>query len=104
MTYLIQNIKPIKYTLRDICSAQNDYLGYISYTNPKLLSYAYVTEVDAKYSAKFTIYCLDTGKTKVVKTAKKTFTHSPVDLSRAFFCLLEIPYVIISPVFTGVSL
>lgn len=47
---------------------ERDLLGYISYSNPDLdKRYIMVTNLDTKYSPKFTGYCLNNGKTEEFK-------------------------------------
>ena len=59
-------------------NAQKEYLGYVTYTNPKLAGCIYVTEVNTKYTPIVTGYCLDTGETKVFKISSKDFRENPV--------------------------
>ena len=59
-------------------NAQKEYLGYVTYTNPKLAGCIYVTEVNTKYTPIVTGYCLDTGETKVFKISSKDFGENPV--------------------------
>lgn len=52
--------------------AQQDYLGYIDYANPKLNKrYILVTNLNTKYSPRFTAYCLNNGKTQELKVYKQ---------------------------------
>lgn len=53
--------------------AQSEYLGYLEYVNPKAKNYAFITDLDTKYSPKVTCYLLDTGETVVIKMDKKMF-------------------------------
>lgn len=54
--------------------AQNEFLGYIDYKNPKAKNMGCIIKIDAKYSPKLTIYKLDTGETEVVKMNKKDYS------------------------------
>jgi DNA polymerase-3 subunit alpha len=65
--------------LRTRLEAEAEYLGYISYTNPKLQNTAFVLGVDVKYSPKITVYHLDTGTTAVYKLAKQAYQKQPFD-------------------------
>lgn len=65
--------------IKDYLDAQNEYLGYIDYVNPKAKEYGYVMSIDTKYSPKLTIYELDTGKTVVYKMPKKVFATSGIE-------------------------
>ena len=52
--------------------AQQDYLGYIDYANPKLNKrYVLVMNLNTKYSPRFTAYCLNNGKTQELKVYKQ---------------------------------
>ena len=66
-------------TIKNYLDAQNEYLGYIDYVNPKAKGYGYVMSMETKYSPKLTIYELDTGKTVVYKMPKKIFATSGID-------------------------
>ena len=65
--------------LRTRLEAEAEYLGYISYTNPKLQNTAFVLDVNTKYSPKITVYHLDTGTTAVYKLAKQAYQKQPFD-------------------------
>ena len=65
-------------TIKSYLDAQNEYLGYIDYVNPKAKGYGFVMSVDTKYSPKLTIYQLDTGKTDTFKMTKKDFSVSGI--------------------------
>lgn len=58
--------------------AQKDYLGYITYKNPKLKNCIYVMDVNTKYSPVITGYDLATGETKIFKIYLKNFREQPV--------------------------
>lgn len=52
--------------------AEKEYLGYVSYTNPKLdKRYILVMDLDIRYSPRFTAYCLNNGKTEELKVYKQ---------------------------------
>ena len=58
--------------------AQSEYLGYIDYKNPKAEGYAYVLDVDTKYSPKLTMHCFDTGTTAQIKMQKTLYADSGI--------------------------
>lgn len=78
MNELYKNVSEEQFTLVDLCAAESEFVGYITYKDPSLYSKAYVVDVDTKYSPKIIIYCLDTGLTKTVKMYKKMYTENPV--------------------------
>lgn len=63
---------------------QLEYLGYIEYSDPKLNSrLVLVTGLDAKFSPRFTAYCLKTGETCEFKVHKRKFYKNP-EIKTAF--------------------
>ena len=65
--------------LRTRLEAEAEYLGYISYTNPKFQNTGFVLSVDTKYSPKIRIYMLNTGETVTVKVSKQLYQKRPFD-------------------------
>ena len=65
--------------LRTRLEAEAEYLGYISYTNPKFQNTGFVLNVDTKYSPKISVYRLDTGMTTVYKLSKPAYQKNPFD-------------------------
>ena len=65
--------------LRTRLEAEAEYLGYISYTNPKFQNTGFVLNVDTKYSPKITVYRLDTGETTVYKLQKAAYQKNAFD-------------------------
>ena len=65
--------------LRSVLEWQNEYLGYISYTNPKLQNIGFVLNLDTRYSPKASIYMLSTGETVTVKVSKQMYQKQPFD-------------------------
>ena len=65
--------------LRTRIEAEAEYLGYISYTNPKFKNTGFVLGVDTKYSPKISIYRLDTGITETYKLSKAAYQKNPFD-------------------------
>ena len=66
--------------LRTRLEAEAEYLGYISYTNPKFQNTGFVLNVDTKYSPKISLYHLDTGTTTTYKLAKAAYQKNPFDV------------------------
>ena len=65
--------------LRTRLESEAEYLGYISYTNPKFENTGFVLNVDTKYSPKISIYHLDTGVTTTYKLSKVAYQKNPFD-------------------------
>ena len=56
----------------DLIAYQKEYLGYIQYTNEELSwRYVCVTNLDTRYSPKFSAYCLQNGNDMTMKIHKK---------------------------------
>ena len=73
---IIAAIPDEELSIKERLDAQSEYLGYLTYTNEKAQNWAYILDIDTKYSPKFTVYLLDTGKTVTIKMQKKQFTDS----------------------------
>ena len=58
--------------------AQLEYLGYITYKNPKLKGYYYVTDVNTKYSPVLQCYNLADGNMETFKIYAKQFAEYPI--------------------------
>jgi DNA polymerase III alpha subunit len=65
--------------LRTRLESEAEYLGYISYTNPKFQNVGFVIDVDTKYSPKISTYRLDTGEIITYKLAKAAYQKNPFD-------------------------
>lgn len=78
LAYMCENAEPVRFTLKDKIAAEKEYLGYINVKEPRLKGYAYITETNTKFSPKITLYCLDTGREKVVKCYKKQYQENPI--------------------------
>ena len=64
--------------LRNRLEAEAEYLGYLSYTDPKFeKNVGFVLNIDTKYSPKITMYMLATGETIVYKLQKKSYERNP---------------------------
>lgn len=79
LIYMCNNAEPKPFTLSDELNAQIEFQAYCSTKIPSKRSWAYITAVDTKYSPKITLYCIDTGETKVVKMYKKQYQMNPVE-------------------------
>ena len=76
---LYNNIEDKELPLSVLISAQAEYLGYIDIVIPKLKNYAYIMDVDTKYSPKLTCYKIDTGETIIIKMNKKSYNDSNIE-------------------------
>ena len=65
--------------LRTRIESEAEYLGYISYTNPKFQNTGFVLDVNTKYSPKISVYHLDTGTTTTYKLSKAAYQKNPFD-------------------------
>ena len=65
--------------LRTRLEAEAEYLGYISYSNPKLQNTGFVLSLNTKYSPKATIYMLSDGSTITAKVSKSLYQKQPFD-------------------------
>lgn len=69
LTNLKYNGTPM--SLQDRIRYQQEYLSYIDYINPKAdIRWVAVTNLDTKYSPRFTAYCLANGQTCQIKVRK----------------------------------
>lgn len=76
---LANRIPESEIPLRTRLEAEAEFMGYLSYTNPKLQNTSFVLDVNTKYSPKITVYHLDTGTTAVYKLAKQAYQKQPFD-------------------------
>ena len=65
--------------LRTRLESEAEYLGYISYTNPKFQNTGFVLGIDTKYSPKISVYRLDSGEMITYKLAKAAYQKNPFD-------------------------
>ena len=65
--------------LRTRLEAEAEYLGYISYTNPKLQNTGFVLSLETKYSPKAMIYMLSDGNTIIAKVSKSLYQKQAFD-------------------------
>ena len=89
--------------VKEKIKAQQEYLSYIDYVNPKLgKQYVVVTNLNTNYSPKFIAYCLNNGKTCPIKIrknkkgkdyhVKNSFKDTPIhdgDIIRMIKCKQE---------------
>lgn len=85
---LCDSIEDKAIPVTDLLKAQKEYLGYLDYVNPKAVGYAYVTEINAKYSPKVTLYRLDTGENEVFKLSKQDFSRNPFNKNVILYSLI----------------
>ena len=76
---LAEKIPDGEIPLRTRLETEAEYLGYISFTNPKFQNTGFVLGVDTKYSPKISVYRLDTGETVIYKLAKAAYQKNPFD-------------------------
>ena len=64
--------------LRNRLKAETEYLGYISYVDPKLdKNIGFILDINTKYSPKITLYMLNCGQTITVKMSKLLYQKQP---------------------------
>ena len=65
--------------LRTRLEAEAEFMGYISYRNPKLQSIGMVLDINVKYTPRVQIYMLDSGETITIKIPKAMYQKQPFD-------------------------
>ena len=65
--------------LRTRLEAEAEYMGYISYTNPKFQNTGLVLDINTKYTPRLQVYMLDSGETITVKVPKAMYQKQPFD-------------------------
>ena len=65
--------------LRTRLEAEAEFMGYISYRNPKLQSIGMVLDINVKYTPRVQIYMLDSGETITIKISKAMYQKQPFD-------------------------
>lgn len=73
LRYLESNVPDVHWPIRKLIEAQQEYLGYIDYVNPKMSNQVLVLGMNTKYTPKLTIYSLAKGNTLDVKIKKPLF-------------------------------
>ena len=76
---LISMIPDTSIPLRTQLEKQLEYLGYLSYVNPKKKNIGLVLDVNTKYSPKITVYMLESGETITYKLKKAAYQNNPFD-------------------------
>lgn len=65
--------------LRTRLEAEAEFMGYISYTNPKFQNTGIVLDINVKYTPRIQVYMLDSGETITVKVPKAMYQKQPFD-------------------------
>lgn len=60
-------------SIKEQIAFENEYVGYITFTNDLPKRYVYVQSIDKKYTPRAIIYCMNTGKSINVKVDKREF-------------------------------
>jgi DNA polymerase-3 subunit alpha len=72
LKYLLKNSKLPHTSVYQRIQWQEEFLGYIDYTDPAFNKrYFVVTQLDTTYSPKFVAYCINNGKTAEMKVRKR---------------------------------
>lgn len=77
----IESITPNKrISLKEQIKFEQELLGYIQTTIPNINPrYAYVMDIDTKFSPKLNLYCLAKGTTGIMKVSKWAFEKYPIE-------------------------
>ena len=75
--------------ITSLLAAQQEYCGYIYYTNPNAKDFYYVTAINTKYTPKLTIYNLCTGESFDAKISKKDFGKNPVCVGQVIKAIIK---------------
>ena len=65
--------------IRTRLEAEAEFMGYLSYTNPKLKNVGFVIDLNTKWTPRATVYMLDSGDTITVKIPKQAYQKQPFD-------------------------
>lgn len=76
---IYDEIPDVDFAIEDKIKHQFEFLGHINTVSDEYENYCFVLNVDVKYSPKIQLYHLDTGKTEVLKIAKKMFFAKEFD-------------------------
>lgn len=68
------------FSVRDLCEAEYEFLGYISFKDPSRVKQGYVCDINLDKSPKITMYMIDKGLTKQFKMYKKQYAENPFDI------------------------
>ena len=86
LKYLLANSNYLPCSIKQKIKYESDLLGYIDYKNPKLdKKYFVVTQLDTKYSPKFTAYCLNNGSTCELRIKKNRNPKNKFDKTKKSF-------------------
>lgn len=78
LRYLETSVPDVKWSIRSLIEAQQEYLGYIDYVNPKMSNQVLVLDMNTKYTPKLTVYSLAKGNTLDVKIKKPLFNKHKI--------------------------
>ena len=91
LKYLLNVCKYPPCTIKQKIKYEEELLGYIDYKDPKLpKKYFVVTQLDDKYSPKFTAYCLNNGVSVEMRVRKKRNPKNRNDKCKKSFA--ELPF------------
>lgn len=79
INYLCSTLADKDISFKERLEAQREFLGYLDYVDPKKKQFAYVLDVDIKYSPKITMHLLDKGYAVTYKVAKKLYQNNPIN-------------------------
>ena len=91
LKYLLKNSKYPPCTVKQKIKYEQELLGYIDYKDPKLpKNYFVVTQLDTKYSPKFTAYCLNNGNSCELRVRKRRNPKNKADKTKTSFA--DLPF------------
>lgn len=79
VNFLCTTIADRDIPLKERLDAQCEFLGYLDYIDPEKKQFAYVLDVDTRYSPKITMHLLDEGRVVTYKVAKKLYQNNPIN-------------------------
>lgn len=68
------------FSVRDLCEAEYEFLGYISFKDSARVKQGYVCDINLDKSPRITMYMIDKGLTKQFKMYKKQYAENPFDI------------------------
>lgn len=77
---IIPTIPNKNISLGERLRVQKEYLGSLTYINPKAVGYGYVINIDTKYSPRISLYKLDTGVIVQIKMKAKDYSIAPISV------------------------
>ena len=75
--------------ITSLLAAQQEYCGYMYYTNPDAKNFYYITAINTKYTPRLTIYDLCIGESLDVKISKKDFGKNPVCVGQVIKAIIK---------------